>query len=183
MRRPKGEPLINIDDWIGYFPPTDEGVRPDQEKDINFILTEFEKGATDVLYEGPTGSGKSFIAETVGQYFNAERYWRTRIFVPTIALQVQYMKDFARLGMRLLMFARNYDCPNFDSCAIGRGNDSETGEAPKAELLLTPVEPPRPLCRCDDCPYLLAKSEFELGAIGVTNLKYGLTCTRSWQAT
>jgi hypothetical protein len=62
------------------------------------------------------------------------------------------------------MAARNYACPEFDSCAVGRGNDPEIGEAPKAELLLTPEqEAPdqkRPLCRCDDCPYLLARSEF-----------------------
>jgi superfamily II DNA or RNA helicase len=70
--------LINIDDWGDYFPPTAEGVRPEQEDAINFILTQFREGATDVLFEGPVGSGKSFIAWVIAQYFNAEHGSRNR---------------------------------------------------------------------------------------------------------
>jgi Rad3-related DNA helicase len=168
---------ISIEDWDIWFPSTPEGVRPEQERAINFIIHRLIQGDCDVFFEGPVGSGKSFVAWVIAQYFNAEFGWKTRIFVPNKHLQGQYMSDFARFGMRLLKSSKNYDCPEFMNCAAGRGQEDET---PKAELLIsdTSHQPPekKRLCRCDDCPYLIARTEFECGAIGVTNSAYGLTC-------
>lgn len=112
-----------VDDWSDFFPPTNEGVRPDQEKAINFILDRVKDGVTNIFLEAPTGVGKSFLAWTVAQYCAAEMGWRTRILVPNLYLENQYVTDFGRLGMLRLESARHYGCPEFGGCDVGRGTE------------------------------------------------------------
>jgi Rad3-related DNA helicase len=112
-----------IDDWFDFFPPTSEGVRPDQEKAINFILDRIKEGVTNIFLEAPVGTGKSYLAWAVAQFCAAEMGWQTRILVPNRYLETQYCRDFSRLGMLRLESARHYDCPDYRSCDVGRGNE------------------------------------------------------------
>jgi hypothetical protein len=57
-----------IDDWFDFFPPTSEGVRPAQERAINFILNRIKEGVTNVFLESPVGTGKSYLAWAIAQF-------------------------------------------------------------------------------------------------------------------
>lgn len=184
-----------IDDWSDFFPPTNEGVRPDQEKAINFILDRIKDGVTNIFLEAPTGSGKSYLAWTVAQYCAAEMGWRSRILVPNLYLEDQYLADFGRLGMLRLESARHYECPDFATCDVGRGSEiippppsvvvsedggtlegSEPSEPAAQTVLLQSAGKPK--CKDQECSYLRARVAFAACAIGVSNTAYALTCAR-----
>jgi Rad3-related DNA helicase len=190
--------VTTIDDWADFFPPTNEGVRPDQEKAINFILDRINDGVTNIFLEAPTGAGKSYMAWAVAQHCAAERGWRTRILTPTLYLETQYVTDFAPLGMLRLESARHYQCPGYRTCDVGRGNEivrqpppvaesgddgaangppegSENSESPAAGVVTI-----RGKSKCKDleCSYLKARVAFAKCAIGVSNTAYALTCAR-----
>jgi ATP-dependent DNA helicase DinG len=178
-----------IDDWADFFPPTSEGVRPDQEKAINFIIDRIKDGITNIFLEAPTGVGKSFLAWTVARYCAAELGWRTRILVPNLYLQDQYCRDFSHLGMLRLESARHYECPDFDSCDVGRGSEivqptpivviadgSGSSQEPARKVLLQAASQVK--CRNEECPYVRARVTFTKCPIGVSNTAYALTCAR-----
>jgi Type III restriction enzyme, res subunit len=187
-----------INDWSDFFPPTNEGVRPEQEKAINFILDRINDGVTNIFLEAPTGVGKCYIAWTVAQFCAAEKGWRTRILVPNLYLEIQYTNDFSPFGMLHLESARHYDCPGFQTCDVGRGNeivrqpqpvvaseDGGTAECSPAERgdstpAAETVVAIRSQSKCKDleCSYLKARIAFAKCAIGVSNTAYALTCAQ-----
>jgi Rad3-related DNA helicase len=127
---------ITTEDWLDFFPPTPEGVRPDQEKAINSILNHFAAGVQNMVLQGGTGNGKTFIAWTVANFQAAQAGWRTRVLVPNRFLAEQYVKDFAPLGLVQLHSSEHYDCPGYVSCDQGRGNELvrvEVGQEPEAK--------------------------------------------------
>jgi superfamily II DNA or RNA helicase len=109
---------ITTEDWLDFFPVTDEGVRPDQEKAINFTLTRIQEGVQNVFFQGPPGAGKSYVAYAIARYCAADLGWKVRIFVPNRFLAQQYIGDFSRYGMRQLHSSRHYFCPEFKSSAV-----------------------------------------------------------------
>jgi Rad3-related DNA helicase len=186
------------DDWSDFFPPTSEGVRPDQEKAINFILDRINDGVTNIFLEAPTGVGKCYIAWTVAQFCAAEKGWRTRILTPNLYLQTQYINDFSNLGMLRLESARHYECPGFETCDVGRGNEivrqtqpvvapedggtaecspEERGDGTPAAGAVVEIRN-RSKCKDLECSYLKARVAFGKCAIGVSNTAYALTCAR-----
>jgi Rad3-related DNA helicase len=181
---------ITTEDWIDFFPPTDEGVRPDQEKAINFILNRLAEATRNVFLQGPTGTGKTFIAWTVANYHAVQSHWRTRILVPDRFLAEQYVKDFAPLGLVQLHSSEHYDCPSYVSCDIGRGSELVRVEVPNGTL--TETDPAaetvtetlvktvsKPLCQYyEECSYITARTAFTGAAIAVTNASYAFTCAR-----
>jgi Rad3-related DNA helicase len=179
-----------IDDWLDFFPPTDEGVRPDQEKAINFILDRIKDGVTNIFLEAPVGTGKSFLAWTVARYCAAEMEWRSRVLVPNLYLETQYVADFSPLGMLHLESARHYDCPDYHTCDVGRGNETVQQPPPEAGPLEGAEHsgpPPgvvvanggKSKCKeLDECSYLRARVAFAQCAVGVSNTAYALTCAR-----
>jgi Rad3-related DNA helicase len=184
-----------IDDWFDFFPPTSEGVRPAQERAINFILDRIKEGVTNVFLESPVGTGKSYLAWAIAQFCAAEMGWRTRILVPNLYLEDQYCRDFSPLGMLHLESARHYDCPDYQTCDVGRGNetvqqpqpvvDSEVDSVPGGSEAGQPgasgAATIRSESKCkelDECSYLRARVAFGKCAIGVSNTSYALTCAR-----
>jgi Rad3-related DNA helicase len=179
--------MITTDDWREFFQPTGEGIRPEQEKMVNFALNRLAEGVPNIWVEGPTGVGKSFAAYAIARYCAAEYGWKSRFLVPNVFLENQYLKDFARLGMLQLHSARHYECPEEGTCDLGRDTElvRVPQEIPSLGGATTVLEPP-PIevvrqIRCPElerCPYLLARAAFGACSIGVTNLAYGLTCAR-----
>ena len=177
---------IETSDWIDFFPSTPEGVRPLQEKAINFILNRFLEGAKKILFEGPTGTGKSFVAYLVALYFAIEHGKSTRFLVPNRFLEDQYVADFGSLGIKQLHSARHYRCPSFGTCDIGRGSEivspplatSATDPAAASRTVVTTVKSAIKCRHQAVCPYLKARTEFQTAPIGVTNTAYALTRAR-----
>ena len=112
---------IETRDWIDFFPSTPEGVRPPQEKAINFNLNRLHEGVETILFEAPTGVGKSYISWLIGRYFAIEHGWKTRLVVPNTFLEDQYVADFDTFGLKQLHSARHYDCEDWGKCDVGRG--------------------------------------------------------------
>jgi Rad3-related DNA helicase len=179
---------IETSDWIDFFPSTPEGVRPLQEKAINFILNHLNQGTENILFEGPTGTGKSYIAYVVALYYAIEHGLKTRFLTPTRFLENQYIRDFGPLGLKQLHSAVHYRCPGWGSCAIGRGSEivlpplknSATDPVPASTAVATAatVESSVKCKHQDSCPYLKARTEFQVAPIAVTNTAYALTCAR-----
>jgi Rad3-related DNA helicase len=185
---------IETRDWIDFFPQTPEGVRPPQEKAINFILDRLHEGAENIFFEAPTGVGKSYIAYLVGLYFAIEYRWKTRLLVPNRFLEDQYIADFGSLGLKQLHSARHYQCPSWGSCDIGRGAEivraqpatiqSQPGSVTPAtatSVATSSITVAKSSVKCKHqewCPYLNARTEFQTAPLAVTNSAYALTCAR-----
>lgn len=83
--------LFNIDDVDKFFPM--EKYRPGQKASIIKVLEAFNNGYKQVLFEGPTGSGKSASAYTIAQMVDHAFY-----IAPQKFLQDQLMADFGDKG-------------------------------------------------------------------------------------
>lgn len=77
-------------------------IRPHQVSAVQQILHDFSEGSQVVFYDGPTGSGKTLVAELVRQNLNA----RSIYLCSSLSLQHQYMRDFPKAA--LLMGRSNY---------------------------------------------------------------------------
>jgi Rad3-related DNA helicase len=132
---------IETSDWSAFFPPTPEGVRPHQEKAINFILNRLQEGTENILFEAPTGIGKSYVAYLGALYFAIEYRWKTGLLVPNRFLANQYVADFGTLGLKQLHSARHYRCPTWDSCDIGRGAEIVRQQSSTAQVHPDSVAP------------------------------------------
>jgi Rad3-related DNA helicase len=86
MWMPDEEAITN---WRELFPM--ESFRPWQEKTIEAILKGWASGKKYAVVEGPTGSGKSSWAITLGRLFG-----RSFLCTPQKMLQNQYMRDFSQ---------------------------------------------------------------------------------------
>jgi Rad3-related DNA helicase len=182
---------IETRDWIDFFPSTPEGVRPPQEKAINFNLNRLHEGVETIHFEAPTGIGKSYIAWLIGRYFAIEYGWKTRLLVPNRFLEDQYIADFKAFGLKQLHSARHYQCEDWDRCDVGRGAeivrqqplthpDSVTSAVATsaATTTATAVKSSIKCKRQASCPYLNARTEFQTAPIAVTNTAYALTCAQ-----
>lgn len=77
-------------------------IRPPQMAAVQNIIHDFTEGSKVVFYDGPTGSGKTLVAELVRQHLNA----RSIYLCSSLSLQHQYMRDFPKAS--LLMGRSNY---------------------------------------------------------------------------
>jgi Rad3-related DNA helicase len=105
--------LSKIDE---YFPF--DSFRDGQRECIEFILKSFESGKKFVVFEGPTGSGKSAIGMTITKFFQASYY----LTVQKI-LQTQLMNDFGSGEVVDLKGRSAYNCAfyeNFGAAAVAR---------------------------------------------------------------
>lgn len=132
-----------LPDWV-------EELRPAQFDAIEEVLEHFEHGTELVLLDGPTGSGKTLVAEMVRRELDV-----TGLYVPhTKTLQEQYLDSF---DVPKLMGRANYplDYPGFNLTAAdcqGKGC---------------------PLCP-NGCPYALARSEAVVAQNATLNTSYFL---------
>lgn len=140
------------------LPAKFQEIRETQWDAIQEALECYARGVEVVFLDGPTGTGKSLIAELI------RRLLQTRAFYicHSKTLQHQFLTDFSYA--RLLMGRSNYptlDGPSDVNCADCTSTDPDTG------------------CMwCDEkfaCPYQVAKSQAIQSKLAILNTAYFLT--------
>jgi Rad3-related DNA helicase len=151
-----------MDSWQKFFPFPQW--RPAQAQGLDFICRELAQ-ADDIFLEVPTGIGKSPMAIALARC-RAELGAATYILTTTIILEDQYMRDFAKLGLRQLHAKSHYPCPSCQSCDVGsRGVKSTNGSKSRCQ-------------EGDACPYKIAKAKFQAADFSIANAAYICTCAR-----
>lgn len=89
-----------------------ESFRAGQREAIEKIEAAFQRGHKFVLYEGPVGSGKSWINMAL-----AEKYGYTNVLTVQKILQSQYQRDFP--GAAIMMGRSAYPCKVGGNCSMG----------------------------------------------------------------
>ena len=117
---------------LGYKP------RDVQIKAVEFLENTWEKGKKCKILSLPTGSGKSIIAKTIGEY-NKSKNLITALVTPQNLLVEQYIDEFPELNF--LKGKVNYKCHTIESNCL-------EGES-YAKITKKP---------CEDCPYQTSKS-------------------------
>lgn len=123
---------IDIAAWRTYFPMNE--FRQWQEATIEAILKGWASGKRFAVVEGPTGSGKSAFAITLGRLFG-----NTFLCTPQKMLQNQYMKDFSEYLFELKGRA-TYPCLRLNHAEWVLGSDEEP---PKDKRKKKKKGPPR----------------------------------------
>jgi Rad3-related DNA helicase len=139
--------------WKDHFPFKEW--RPAQAAGLDFICRRITE-ADDIFLEAPTGVGKSAMAIALAR-FGAKAGCTTYISTTTIALENQYVSDFAKLGLKQLHAKSHYLCPDWRSCDVGAR------------------------CHCKEetpCTYKVAKAEFEQAQFSIANASFLCTCAR-----
>lgn len=161
---------IENKDWQEFFPF--EKPRVEQESCLNEILPQLKAGKRFIVADLPTGIGKSAIGITIARWAvdnlkaksdksNDGAYFLTTQKI----LQDQYMKDFAKFGMKNIKSASNYSChfePREDCAA-----------AAKMSQLKGQTEW-RKACDGIKCHYRQKKQEFTSSNLSVTSFAYFL---------
>ena len=114
-----------IAEWRKYFPMAE--FRQWQEQTVEAIIKGWASGKKYAVVEGPTGSGKSAWAITLGRLFG-----NTFLCTPQKMLQNQYMKDFPQYLFELKGRA-TYPCLriNYAEWLEGEGRENENTGEPK----------------------------------------------------
>lgn len=177
--------------WSEFFPK--DRPRSAQVVALDFIFDSL-KDADDIFVEAPTGIGKSPIAETVGLYLEAHSQ-KTYITTTTVDLETQYIDEYGDFGLRQLHSSRHYACPGWGNCSIGgctivqqsedvsSGDHDDLIEFLKDETLTTGAADRsrtvmRARCSKANCPYEVAKTEFDDAAVSIANSAYLITKAR-----
>lgn len=137
------------------------GFRPSQLTAATEIVDAFDRGQRIVIFEGPTGSGKTLVAEMVRRLLQAPR---TLYVCNGIALQDQFLRDFDYA--ELIKSARNYPTLNEPFPAVSCQDCDRTKDAGMWECSW--CDP------ADDCPYQTAKRSAMVSPLVVTNTAYAL---------
>lgn len=171
---PKGMPVIvpksmpgqmvgiGVDENEEPLPQWFSTLRPGQVYAIERIVEEFEMGKKLVVFEGPTGAGKTLIAEMVRRRLGAGKQGdarKTSYVCSGKELQRQFMRDFPYA--RLLQGRGNYGTvlgPSFVTAADCQKAEGSCQWCPSAH----------------DCPYEVAKTAFMNGTLGCLNTAYAL---------
>lgn len=161
-------------EWLSFFPY--EKPRKEQFEAINEIIHSFKNGKRFVVADLPTGIGKSAIGITITRW--AENHLplvggvkKGGTFITTQkVLQDQYMKDFAKFGMKSIKSSSNYKC-HFEQ----RENCSS---AWKLNRLSGPTMASwRTACSGLNCHYRALKAQWIESPLSVTSFAYFLTDT------
>lgn len=125
--------------------------RPEQIKMRDFVIDAVQSGKKNILIDAPTGSGKSFFAMMIIQYFmKNKKQFKFDLITNSKILQTQYFEDFNFINN--LWGANNYSCNKYEcSCETGR------------ELAKLNQN------KCEDCPYDEAKEWYFNGQVSLTN--------------
>lgn len=163
-------------EWEKYFPGLKKGEyepRKEQEEAIDEIIHHYKSGKRFVVCDIGTGVGKSNIGVTISRWmennfpvdYEAGINPGSNILTSQKILQDQYMKDFAKIGMKSIKSASNYTCsyePR-ESC----------GEAHKLHELNDPgFQKWKAACNGLNCRYRSEKVEFIESPLSVTSYAY-----------
>ena len=152
---------LNLEQLKSHFPFPE--IRSSQEKALEKLVSDDEKGKKFSIFELPTGVGKSAIAiSALGWASECDAAPPTKcggtILTSQKILQDQYSSEFGEIGLADLRGASNYRCGEHESnCELGGILNKLAGTV------------------CEDCPYRAAKSFFQGSPKGVTNFAYYLT--------
>lgn len=94
---------LDFDKVMKLFPM--KKPRDIQVEAIKRTIAAYNNGADYVVMEAPTGSGKSPLAMTF-----AEAFGKSYVLTLTSQLQDQYLRDFERLGLRVLKGRGKFQC-------------------------------------------------------------------------
>jgi ATP-dependent DNA helicase DinG len=161
-------------DWRPYFPL--KTPRPDQSRALDKMCSDVVAGKRILLGELGTGVGKSAVAVTMANWLDAyespkDGFGRGAVVLTSQRiLQDQYARDFSHA--KDLRSSANFECKHADlgpTCAITsrvrnvffkiQGDSARSNESLK----------------CQSCPYRMAKDEFAIGRLGITNYSYFLS--------
>ena len=138
---------MNDKDFKRCFPF--EEPRPKQRKIIDAINKSFDAGKKLVILCAPTAVGKSAIGVTIANY-----YKNSYMLTSQKSLQDQYMKDFSKIGMKLIKGRNNYICSNDPTLRC----DSGVCATKKT--------------KCTECPYVFARDSAYSSSLMVSNYAY-----------
>lgn len=145
--------------WINQFPKNYKP-RSIQQKAISFAIQNFQLGKKYVILQAPTGTGKSHIAITLANYFNAlDKKKKTYILTTQLILQDQYKRQFSNAAN--ISSRANYYCTTYNdgsSCADMKWLHLYCG-----------------LQQCSNCPYQKAKFKFVSNHVSITNTAFFLS--------
>lgn len=151
---------ITIDDDIYTLelPPWVKEVRPHQQQAIEQVMEHYANGIDAVFLDGPTGTGKTLIAEIVRQLIDGNCLY----VCSDKSLQDQFARDFP-----------------YAKVLKGRANYA-TQSNPNATAADCTAKTWKDMCfHCEDgkpgCPYETAKKEALGAPLAVTNISYLLT--------
>jgi ATP-dependent DNA helicase DinG len=147
--------------WETYFPLA--SWREAQKEALDFIVECFD-AYDDIFVEAPTGIGKSAVAIAIGRW-RSDRNESTFIGTATVALENQYMGDFARIGLKQLHSKSWYRCPECDFCDLGSAQIKVTNGTRKR-------------CTECNCTYEIAKSAFFESKGSISNYAFLLANAR-----
>ena len=146
-------------EWRDCFP---KGFQPRkiQQDAIQFALDGFfNKNKRFVILQLPTGSGKSFIATTISEYFNKiNSNNKSYMICPQIILQRQYQKQFPMYSN--ISSRNNYFCQIF--------KDTNCGEMKWLHMLNN-------VPKCQFCLYQKQKKNFVDNKVSITNTAFFLS--------
>ena len=156
-------------DWRSHFPSAK--IRPIQEKALDFVAQAIADGVDNI-----GGSSHRHWQESDGDRDRRD-VWRF-ITTSSIALENQYMADFARVGLKQLHAKDWYDCPECDNCRSGNEICSLDEEGAALERLIRKGEESY-TPGCLRCPYREARYQFfQKSWCGISNAAYLLTYAR-----
>jgi len=130
----------------------DKTPRKEQTDLLDFIMSTFREGKKFAMIQAPTGIGKSYLACMLAHSYQ-EAWGSSRIDILTNSklLQSQYVNDYK--FMKNLWGRENYRCERFDTvCKTGAALCDATK-----------------LGRCEECPYTIAREQWQSSEIGLTN--------------
>lgn len=142
---------LSLPDWV-------KEIRPHQLDAIEAVVEAFNSGTQVVFLDGPTGTGKTLIAEAVRQILQAQALY----VCSDKSLQDQFHRDFPY--SKVLKGRANYP---------SQSNRNATAADCTAKTFMDPC------FHCEDgklgCPYEIAKKEALKAQLAVTNISYLLT--------
>jgi Rad3-related DNA helicase len=98
----------SIPAMMSYF-PVGKMPRPEQQQAIEEIDAKFQSGSKIVAFQGPTGSGKSYVGMTFARQATASAQ-NVHLLTAQRVLQSQYLNDFRPPEIEAIMGRSNYQC-------------------------------------------------------------------------
>ena len=145
--------MIQIDDELNIYFPLKFKPRPQQIEIFDLVKKSINSGKKFILLNSPTGSGKSYLAIMIANYYKnyVNKTAKFDIITNSKILQEQYKTEFEFVND--LRGQSNYKCAR-------HGTDCRTGK----ELNKATKQMP-----CDYCPYDQDKRAWIEGSVSLTN--------------
>lgn len=160
---PVSSPLF--EDKLGPLPAHVKELRPYQWQAIQEIVDHFNAGKRVVIFEGPTGIGKTVVGEATRRVLGA----RSIYLCVDISLQKQFVRDFPYAA--LIMGRSNYPTLDYPERFYLPGDNLSCDDCDKQRINDEEV-----VCSwCSNvyaCPYQVAKRTAMNSPLAVANLAY-----------